>query len=147
MRLEHMSERGMTILSKRGLLCGQYTSSLEFFEHFVFYKQKKLSFFSTVINRIKGTLDYIHSDLWGPSRESSKGNDSYYLITFIDDFSKKIWVYFLKEKSEVFKVFKEWKIFLKNQTGKKIKSLRTDNGLKFYNHQFDEFARPKNYYA
>jgi hypothetical protein len=29
-KLWHMSERGMTILSKRGLLCGQCTSSLEF---------------------------------------------------------------------------------------------------------------------
>jgi len=31
MRLGHISERGMTILSKRGLLCGKCTSSLEFF--------------------------------------------------------------------------------------------------------------------
>jgi len=38
-----MSEPGMTILSKRGLLCGQCTSSLEFCEHYVFGKQKRLS--------------------------------------------------------------------------------------------------------
>jgi len=48
MRLGHMSERGMTILSKRDLLCGQCTSSLEFCEHCVFGKQKRLSF-STAI--------------------------------------------------------------------------------------------------
>ena len=135
-----MSERGMTILSKRGLLCGQCTSSLEFCEHCVFGKQKRLSF-STAIHQTKGTLDYIHSDLWGPSREPSKGNGSRYLLTFIDDFSRKVWVYFFKEKSEVFKVFREWKTLLENQTGKKIKRLRTDNGLEFYNHQFDEFCK------
>jgi GAG-pre-integrase domain len=62
MRLEHMSGRGMTILSKKGLLCGQCTNNLEFYEHYVFDKQKRLSF-SMAIHRTKGTLNYIHSDL------------------------------------------------------------------------------------
>jgi len=118
MRLGHMSERGMTILCKRGLLCGQCTSSLEFCEHCVFGKQKRLSF-STTIHRTKEMLDYIHSDLWGPSRVPSKGNGSRYMLTFIDDFSRKVWAYFLKEKSEAFKVFKEWKTLLENQIGKR----------------------------
>ena len=135
-----MSERGLTILSKRCLLCGQCTSSLEFCEHCVFGKQKRLSF-STAIHRTKEMLDYIHSDLWGPSRVPSKGNGSHYMLTFIDDFSRKVLTYFLKEKSEAFKVFKEWKTLLENQTEKKIKRLRTDNGLEFYNHQFDEFCK------
>jgi hypothetical protein len=67
----------------------------------VFGKQKSLNF-STAIHRTKGTLDYIHSDLWGPSREPSKDNGSRYLLTFIDDFFRKVWIYFLKEKSGVF---------------------------------------------
>jgi len=71
----------------------------------------------------------------------SKGNDSRYMLTFIDDFSRKVWIYFLKEKSEAFKVFKEWKTLLENQTRKKIKRLRTDNDLEFCNHQFDEFCK------
>jgi len=32
-----------------------------------------------------------------------------YYVTFIDDFSQKVWVYFLKQKSEAFQKFKEWK--------------------------------------
>jgi len=47
----------------------------------------------------------------------------------------------LKEKNEAFKVFKEYKTLLENQTGKKIRRLRTDNGLEFYNHKFDEFCK------
>jgi len=38
-------------------------------------------------------------------------------------------------------VFKEYKTLLENQTGKKIRRLRTDNGLEFYNHKFDEFCK------
>jgi Integrase core domain len=105
------------------------------------YLANKRESFSTVIHQTKRTLDYIHSDLWGPSLEPSKGNDPHYLLTFIVDFSRKVWVYFLKEKNEIFKVFKEWKTLLENQTEMKIKRLRTDNGLEFYNHQFDEFYK------
>jgi hypothetical protein len=86
-----MSEWGMTIMSKRDLLYGQCTSSLEFYEHCAFDKQKRLSF-STVIHRTKETLDYIYSDLWRPSSEPSKVNYSRYLLTFINDFSIKVWV-------------------------------------------------------
>jgi GAG-pre-integrase domain len=89
MRLGHMNESGMTILNKKDLLCGQCTSSLEFCEYYVFGKQKRLSF-STVIHRIKGTLDYIHSYLWGHSCEPLKGSSSRYLLTFIDNFSRKV---------------------------------------------------------
>ena len=38
MRLGRMSERGMTVLSKQGLLCGQKTVKLDFCEHCVFGK-------------------------------------------------------------------------------------------------------------
>ena len=46
-------------------------------------------------------------------------------MSFIDDYSRKIWVYFLKNKSEAFTKFKIWKAEVENQTGRKIKCLRT----------------------
>ena len=105
MRLGHMSQRGMNVLSKRGLLCGVQTTSLDFCEHCVYGKQKRVSF-STGIHSTKGIVDYIHSDLWGPSPVASKGG-AFYFLTFIDDFSRKVWVYFLKHKSDVFDTFKK----------------------------------------
>ena len=62
-----MSERGLTILSTRGLLDGQKMRELDFCEHCVFGKQCKVKF-NTGVHRTKGILDYIHSDLWGPSQ-------------------------------------------------------------------------------
>ena len=138
MRLGHMSERGMTVLSKRGLLCGEQTTSLDFCEHCVLGKQCRVSF-STGTHSTKGTLDYIHSDLWGPAQVPSKGG-ALYFVTFIDDYSRKVWVYFLKRKSDVFETFKKWKTLVENQTGKKIKRLRTDNGLEFCSGDFNEFC-------
>ena len=78
----------MTVLSKQGLLGGQKTVKLDFCEDCVFGKQRRVKF-STAVHRIKGTLDYVHSDLWGPSRVVSKGG-SPYILTFIDDFSRKV---------------------------------------------------------
>ena len=85
MRLWHMSEAGMSILSKWGLLNGQKIGKLDFCEHCVFGKQCRVKF-SIAQHRTKGTVDYIHSDLWGPSPVNSKGGNQY-LLTFIDDYS------------------------------------------------------------
>ena len=53
---------------------------------------------------------------------------SLYYVRFIDYFSRNTWFYFLKKKSEVFNKFKEYKALVENQTGKRIKVLRTNNG-------------------
>ncbi|GKV35094.1 hypothetical protein SLEP1_g43407 [Rubroshorea leprosula] len=74
-----------------------------------------------------GKLDFY---LWGPSPVASKGG-AVYMLTFIDDYSRKVWVYTLKSKSDVFLTFKQWKTLIEKQTGKQIKRLRTDNGLEY----------------
>ncbi|KAH9716260.1 hypothetical protein KPL71_021398 [Citrus sinensis] len=53
---------------------------------------------------------------------------------------RKVWVYVLRTKDQVFGRFKEWKALVENQTEKKLKVLRTDNGLEYYNKMFDEFC-------
>ncbi|XP_070045780.1 uncharacterized mitochondrial protein AtMg00300-like [Nicotiana tomentosiformis] len=66
MRLGHMSEKGLSILSKRGLLCGQSTKNIEFCEHCVFGKQKRVSFKSPAIHRTKGTpANYSDLNIFG----------------------------------------------------------------------------------
>ena len=53
------------------------------------------------VRRFFQVLDLVHSDLIGPISTPSYGN-SRYVLTFIDDFSRYYWVYFLKLKSKVF---------------------------------------------
>ena len=69
---------------------------------------------------------------------SSIGGKNYF-ITFIDEHSQKVWVYFLKHKSEVFEAFRKWKAMVENETGLKIKRLRTDNGGKYEYTKFKKF--------
>ena len=86
LRLGHMSERGMQILSKEGLLGGYKINDLEFCEHCVFGKLHRTKF-PKAVHSTKGTLDYIHSDCWAPSRVEAIGGYRYF-VTFIDDFSR-----------------------------------------------------------
>uniref|UniRef100_A0A2N9EK90 CCHC-type domain-containing protein n=1 Tax=Fagus sylvatica TaxID=28930 RepID=A0A2N9EK90_FAGSY len=79
-------------------------------------------------------------DIWGPVRTPSKGGAQYFM-SFIDDYSRKAWVYFLKNKSEAFAKFKIWKAEVENQTGRKIKCLRTDNGTEYKGWTITETAR------
>ena len=63
------------------------------------------------------------------------------MLTFIEDYFRKVWVYILKHKNDVFGKFKEWKVMIKKQTGKQIKRLRIDNGMAFYRKEFNEFCK------
>ena len=84
-------------------------------------------------------MQLIHSDICGPLEVPSLSRTVYFL-TFIDDFSRKSWVYFLKNKSEVFSIFQIFKSLVENESGKKIKTLRSDNGGgEFVKNEFEAF--------
>lgn len=138
-RLAHISERGLEELHKQGLIGTGSFEKLEFCEHCLFGKQKKVKF-SHGSHTTKAIVDYVHSDIWGPTRVPSLGGARYF-ITFIDDWSRKVWVYLLKHKNQAFKCFKQWKALVENQTGRKVKVLRTDNGLEYLSEEFNEFCK------
>ena len=95
--------------------------------------------FKIATHKTKGILDYVHLDIWGSVRTPSKGGAQYFM-GFIDDYSRKACVYFLKNKSEAFAKFKIWKAKVENQIGRKIKCLRIDNGTKYRDGDFLKFC-------
>jgi len=64
---------------------------------------------------------------------------SRYFLTFIDDYTRKVFVFFLKSKDEVLDYFKIFKNFVEKQTDLKIKKLRTDNDREYVNNEFKNF--------
>lgn len=100
-------------------------------------KQTKLPFPSSD-NRATRILELIHSDVCGPMSINSIGGKRYF-VTFIDDFSRKCFVYMIAHKNQVLKCFKEFKLFVEGQMEVKIKSLRTDWGGEYINNDFDKF--------
>ena len=69
----------------------------------------------------------------------SLGGCIYYVI-FIDDFSRKTQIYFMKEKNETFAKFREFKTFIEKQMGTHIRALRSDNGGEFDSHHFNDLC-------
>jgi transposase InsO family protein len=96
--------------------------------------------FSSGATRENGILESVHNDVFGPVIVSSFGGSLYY-VSFIDYFSRKTWIYFLRNKSEVFERFKEFKDLVENQTKKRIKVMRNDNGGEFRGNKFDQFCK------
>ena len=52
--------------------------------------------------------ELIHADICGPMTIPSLNNNRYF-IAFVDDISRMMWVYFIREKSEAFLAFKNFK--------------------------------------
>jgi hypothetical protein len=90
-------------------------------------------------NRSTGILDLVHGYVCGRMSHTSLRGCDYYL-TFIDDHSRKTWIYFLKAKIEVFKRFEEFKALVENLTGKRIKVLWSDNGGEYASTEFVYFC-------
>src|SRR5215475_1568408 len=88
--------------------------------------------------RASGALDLVHSDICGPMRTRTSGGRRFF-ITFIDDYSRKAFVYFLSAKNEALAKFKEFKAYAENVTGQRIKSFRSDNGREYINHPFEQY--------
>ena len=96
--------------------------------------------FPSGVKRANKILELVQSDVFGPMSIPSLGKSVYY-VSFIDEFSRNTWIYFLRNKSEVFDRFKEFKALVENQTEKKIKVLRTDNGGEFCKKEFEKFCK------
>jgi hypothetical protein len=59
-----------------------------------------------------------------------------YYVTFIDDYSMRTWIFFMETKDDVFNRFREFRALVENQTRKKIKILRSDNGGEYASNEF-----------
>jgi transposase InsO family protein len=97
------------------------------------------SFYKTEVP-IKATrkLEAIHSDVCGPFEVKSMGGDGYF-VSFIDKFTRKLWIYLIAKKSEVFEVFKKFRMMVQNESGEVISKLRTDGGGEYTSNEFKSF--------
>jgi len=93
-------------------------------------------------NKTNDMLQLIHSGICGPILIHSIGGHLYY-ITFIDDFSRKTRIYYLKHKDEAFEMFKEFKALVENLTRKKNKIFRYNNGVENISNDFINFCKKK----
>lgn len=72
-------------------------------------------------------LELVHIDLCGPMPVESLGGSKYILV-IIDTFSRRMFVEFLKTKDEAYEKFVNFMNRRENETQRKIKAVRSDNG-------------------
>lgn len=89
-------------------------------------------------SRASTLLEIIHTDLCGPMETPSVAGARYF-VTFIDDYSRKVYVYFLKNKMDIKSVFARFKSEVENELEMKIKMLRSDNRKEYCNKDFSDF--------
>ena len=138
-RLSHMSQKGIDALIKKGYLPSIEGSCSKACVDCLVGKQSRVAFKTTPPHRASEILELVHSDLCGPMKTRSLGG-ALYFVTFIDDHSRKVWVYTLRTKDEVADVFKQFHMSVERETGKKLKCIRTDNGGE-YTGSFDEYCK------
>lgn len=84
--------------------------------------------------RASKVLQLVHVDVCGPMNTPSVIGSTYFLL-FIDDFNHKMWVYFLRQKLDVFTIFQKFKALVEKESSCPMVTLRSDNwggGCLFY---------------
>jgi hypothetical protein len=135
--LGHMSEKGMKILYKRIFLTNIKQIDLDFCEHCVYGKHKRVIFLRVKKEKKRERLERVHTDVWGLDQVSSLGLSHYY-VTFINDTTRKTWVYCIQKKSDVFYIFKKWKYLVENEKEHRLKCFRSGNGGEYSSKEFDD---------
>lgn len=82
-------------------------------------------------------LDLIFTDVWGPASVVSLSGARYY-VSFLDDYSKFLWLFPIKLKSDVESVFLQFQCYVEKHFERKIKSVQSDWG--------GEYRRLHNYF-
>jgi hypothetical protein len=122
-RFGHLPFQSLSLLHKHSMVKGLpiFIEQNSPCESCILGKHKRTSFPQSS-TQSKQYLELVHTNLCGPMQTDSIGG-SFYFLMFIDDFSRKIWIYFLRNKFETFAKFKAED---EKQSGKYIKALRLD---------------------
>ena len=133
-RLGHINKNRINRLTQEGILEVSDYESLPTCESCLLGKMTK-SPFTEKDEQASELLALIHSDVCGPMSSSARGG-YFYFITFTDDLSRYGYVYLMKYKSESFEMFKLFRNEVEKQTGKCIKTLRSDRGGEYLSNEF-----------
>jgi len=144
-RLGHLNEKQLTQAVEKGLIKGvkfSETGRLNFCEGCVEGKMSRKPL--KPVGGIKSTrkLQMVHSDVCGPMPIQSFARKRYF-VTFVDEYSQCVKVYFINQKSEVLQMFKEFEAAATNEAGCHIGTLRTDNAGEYMSSEFEKYLKEK----
>lgn len=109
MSLAYISEKGLKELEKQGLLRKKSFKTCTFVSTAYMGRQAGSSS-QRAVHHTKAIMGYVHSDLWQASRVPSHSGARHFLY-IIDDYSRKLWVYILKNKNDALESLRNGKLW------------------------------------
>ncbi|UYV72349.1 hypothetical protein LAZ67_9002732 [Cordylochernes scorpioides] len=139
-RLNHLNEAYMKEIIQQNMVLGFNVKfkNLPECEACIMRKLTRQPYHSVTTNCTTKPLELVHMDLCGPMPYQSLGGSKYFFV-LVDDFSRRTFIYFLKNKDETLGKFEEFKARVENELNLKMKDVRTDNSTEFTNHRFKNF--------
>ena len=140
-RFGHLNFGDLNKLQKKKMVIGlpQITEPDKVCDKCCISKQSRSSYNTEIPTRATRKLETIHSDVCGPFEVKSMGGNNYF-VSFIDEFTRKLWIYLIVKKSEVLDVFKKFRIMVQNESGEVVSKLRTDGGGEYTSNEFRSFC-------
>jgi hypothetical protein len=111
--------------------------NLKQFDACILGKHSKQPFHDSTLRACR-KLELIHYDLCGPVLVASTFGNKY-ILNFIDDYTRMCWVYLLKYKSQGFKTFENFHVWIENEVQSCINTLRIDNGGEYTSNKFESY--------
>lgn len=130
-RMGHLNDSSLRLLSERKLInVSNWKKEPNLCTSCQLGKSCKLPF-QTNENLCSKPLEKIHCVLWGPAPVLSCQHFKYY-ASFVDDYSRYVWLYPMKKKSDFFDCFSKFQCLVENQFERKIKIFQSDGGGEFH---------------
>ena len=101
-------------------------------------KHTRVSFPQRLNNRAKSPFELVHTDVWGPCRTASTLGFQYF-VTFIDDYSRCTRLLLMKNRAELYSIFKKFYAEILTQFNISIHVLRSDNAREYFSTPFISF--------
>ena len=137
LRLGHINPNRIHGLVKSGILTSLDFEPIPVCESCLEGKMTKRPFKAKGYRATK-PLELVHTDVCGPINVQARGGYEYF-VTFIDDYSRHGYIYLMRQKSETFTKFREYKAEAEKQLGLHIKELRSDRGGEYLSGEFQSY--------
>ena len=137
LRLGHINPNRIHGLVKSGILTSLDFEPIPVCESCLEGKMTKRPFKAKGYRATK-PLKLVHTDVCGPINVQARGGYEYF-VTFTDDYSRYGYISLMRQKSETFTKFREYKAEAEKQLGLHIKELRSDRGGEYLSGEFKSY--------
>lgn len=140
-RMGHVNYQALSLMSRENMVKGipKIVQPKETCTGCLMAKQTRKSVPSRSSFSASKTLELVHADLCGPIIPDTASGNKYFLL-IVDDYSRVMWVYLLRSKSDAFGAFKRFRALVEDGSERKVKMLRTDRGGEFMSADFMRYC-------